>query len=122
MEEKIMSEKIVNILFDSFSIKGEWDSELEEYYFPALELISKITDSNNAQEYWSILKNREITSKLQGNVEVVSLKDLFRIVQLIPSSKSNQIMMWLAEAGTDKIHRQVIQKQKSEKDYLKLEI
>lgn len=104
-----MAVKIVNILFENFGIKGKWDEKQDEYYFPVLEIISKLSNTSNPQAFWiSIKKENAISSKLSDdNIEVVDLKDLFRIVQLIQSPAANQIKTWLAELGAKEINYEI---------------
>lgn len=47
-------------LFEDKEIKSVWDSEKEEYYFSAVEVISALTDSNIPKRYWTDLKRKLI--------------------------------------------------------------
>lgn len=98
--------KIVNIYFENFNILGKWDEKSEEYYFPVLEIISKMTDGENPKCIWtSIKKENGISSKFTDeNIETVNSKDFFRIIQMIQSPKANQVKTWLAELGKNSIH------------------
>ena len=107
-----MTVKIVNIQFENFKIKGEWNEKSNDYYFPVLEIISKLSNTRNPQSFWiNMKKEYSILSKLSDdNIEVVDLKDFFRIIQLIQSPSANQIKIWLAELGAKEINNEIIPK------------
>ncbi|MDO5815577.1 MAG: hypothetical protein Q4Q18_08050 [Methanobrevibacter sp.] len=108
-----MVEKIVNLMFDEYNIQAKLDKEHEEFYFPLWETISKITDCDNPKEYLENIINKErengieisINSRHVKNdleeIEVINAKDLFRIVQIIPSPQAEPIKLWLAEKGLE---------------------
>ena len=50
-------ETIIN-LFEGSEIRSIWNSEIEDYYFSVIDVISALTDSNNPKNYWNMLKKR----------------------------------------------------------------
>jgi len=50
-------ETITN-LFEGKEIRSIWDSEKEEYYFSVVDVISALTESKDASDYWTTLKRR----------------------------------------------------------------
>ena len=48
----------ISNLFEDKEIRSIWDSEKEEYYFSVVDVVSALTESNDARKYWSVLKLR----------------------------------------------------------------
>lgn len=94
-------------MFEEYNIKGKWDSELEEFCFPLDEIVQKVTDFENIEDFCQKIEKQkgiEVSVPLKDGVEVIGAKDLFRVVQDIPSSNAEPIKLWLAEAGKDRIY------------------
>lgn len=55
-----MNSKLETIsnLFEDKEIRSIWDSEKEDYYFSGVDVVSALTESNDARKYWSVLKLR----------------------------------------------------------------
>lgn len=107
-------------LFDGNRIRSVWDSEKEEWYFSIVDIISVLTDSKNPQVYWRVLKkrlsdegNESVTNcnalKMKASdgkmrkTDVADAKDIFRIIQSVPSPKAEPFKMWLAEVGKERV-------------------
>ena len=107
-------------LFDGHRIRSVWDSEKEEWYFSIVDIISVLTDSKNPQVYWRVLKkrlsdegNESVTNcnalKMKASdgkmrkTDVADAKDIFRIIQSVPSPKAEPFKMWLAEVGKERV-------------------
>lgn len=45
----------ISNLFEDKEIRSIWDSEKEEYYFSVVDVVSALTESNDARKYWSVL-------------------------------------------------------------------
>ena len=56
MENKKL--ETITKLFEGSQIRSIWDSELEEYYFSVVDVISVLTGSSNPRDYWFKLKIR----------------------------------------------------------------
>ena len=68
-----MAQEEVIRLFDSAQIRVVWDSETEKYYFSVVDVIQVLTDSENPQTYWRVLKKR---LKDEGNETVTNCNAL----------------------------------------------
>lgn len=92
-------------LFEGKKVRIVWDSEQEKYYFAIVDIVQVLTDSDNPQTYWRVLKKR---LRDEGNetvtncnalkmpaadgknrkTDVADLEQVFRIIQSIPSKKA----------------------------------
>lgn len=112
-------ETITN-LFDGKEIRSFWDSTKEEYYFSVVDVISVLTESNDPSHYWRTLKSRMIkegnetvtncdTFKLKAkdgklrNTDMLDTKNIFRLIESVPSPKAEPFKMWLANLGSERI-------------------
>ena len=117
-----MNNKIETIsnLFENKEIRSVWDSQKEEYYFSVVDVIGALTDSKEPRKYWSVLKNRlkkegsELTTKCSqlkmlapdGKIrlrDVMTIKDILRLIESIPSPKAEPFKVWLARLGSERI-------------------
>ena len=89
-------------LFEDKKVRTAWDDEREEWYFSIVDVCAVLSESENPQTYWCVLKNR---LKKEGNetvtncnalkmlapdgkmrlTDVASTEQLFRLIQSIPS-------------------------------------
>ena len=53
-----MSQQEAIKLFDQTKIRTVWDEDLEKWFFSVVDVIAVLTDSENPQVYWRVLKNR----------------------------------------------------------------
>ena len=107
-------------MFEGSQIRSVWDNEREEWYFSVVDVVGVLSESKNPTDYLRKLKKRyEILASYLGTncpkVGMVStngkirkvlagnLKDIFRIIQSIPSPKAEPFKMWLAEVGKERI-------------------
>lgn len=98
------------------------DSELEDYYFSVVDVISALTDNDyqKSRNYWKWLKNKlnnegsELVSntnrlKLKAqdgkmrNTDVLDTKGIFRLIESVPSPKAEPLKLWLANLGKERI-------------------
>ena len=118
MDKKL--ETIIN-LFEGNEIRSIWNSEEEEYYFSVVDVISVLTESKIPRNYWSDLKRKlkdegsqlhekivqlKMVSKKDGKnylTDTLETKDIFRLIESIPSPKAEPFKMWLASLGNDRI-------------------
>lgn len=117
-----MKKKLETIsnLFEDKEIRSIWDSEKEEYYFSVVDVVSALTESNDARKYWSVLKLRlkkeesELATncsqlKLKSsdgkyyNQDVLDTKGILRLIESVPSPKAEPFKLWLANLGSERI-------------------
>ena len=110
----------ISNLFEDKEIRSIWDSEKEEYYFSVVDVVSALTESNDARKYWSVLKLRlkkegsVLTTncsqlKLKSsdgkyyNQDVLDTKGILRLIESVPSPKAEPFKLWLANLGSERI-------------------
>lgn len=117
-----MNNKLETIsnLFEGNEIRSIWDSEKEEYYFSVVDVISVLTESKDPSHYWRTLKSRILqegnetvtncdTLKLKAKdgkmryTDMLDTKNIFRLIESIPSPKAEPFKMWLANLGSERI-------------------
>ena len=107
-------------LFENRKIRAVWDDEQEKWYFSIVDVVGVLTDSENPQTYWIVLKNR---LKKEGNetvtncnalklraadgkmrlTDVADTEQLFRLIQSIPSPKAEPFKQWMAHVAAERI-------------------
>src|SRR5574344_541257 len=115
-----MTKREVSKLFEDRKIRTIWDDEQEKWYFSIVDVVGVLTNSENPQTYWRVLKNR---LKKEGNetvtncnalklraadgkmrlTDVADTEQLFRIIQSIPSPKAEPIKLWIAHVAAERI-------------------
>lgn len=107
-------------IFEGSQIRSVWDNEREEWYFSVVDVVGVLSESKNPTDYLRKMKKRDeiLASYLGTNCPKVgmvstngkmrkvlagNLKDIFRIIQSIPSPKAEPFKMWLAEVGKERI-------------------
>ena len=107
-------------MFEGSQIRSVWDNEREEWYFSVVDVVGVLSESKNPTDYLRKMKKRDeiLASYLGTNCPKVgmvstngkirkvlagNLKDVFRIIQSIPSPKAEPFKMWLAEVGKERI-------------------
>jgi len=111
-------------LFENKGIRAIWDEEREEWYFSVVDVIGVLTDSINPTDYLKKLRKRDAllgeylgticpqvempteTGKIRKTL-AANAKDLFRIIQSIPSPKAEPFKLWLAKVGSERIDETV---------------
>ena len=53
-----MTKHEVPKLFEDRKIRTVWDDKEEKWYFSIVDVVAVLTDSENPQTYWRVLKNR----------------------------------------------------------------
>jgi prophage antirepressor-like protein len=53
-----MTKKQAIQLFEERKVRTVWDDEHEKWYFSIVDVVAILTDSENPQTYWRVLKNR----------------------------------------------------------------
>ncbi|WP_407394021.1 Bro-N domain-containing protein [Methanobrevibacter sp.] len=109
------------MLFQNQKIRYIWDEETEEYYFSVIDVVGVLSQSKNPGNYWKVLKKRlkdegvelvticnqlKLPSYKDGKMyktDVASKKQIFRIIQSIPSPNAEPFKQWLAQVGSERI-------------------
>ena len=103
----IMTKKQTIQLFEEKKVCTIWDTDVEQWYFSIVDVVSVLTDSDyqTARKYWKVLKGR---LKKEGNetvtncyqlkmqapdgkmrlTDVADTEQLFRLIQSVPSPKA----------------------------------
>ena len=115
-----MTKKQALQLFEERKVRTVWDDQEEKWYFAIVDVVAVLTDSENPQTYWRVLKNR---LKKEGNetvtncnafklraadgkmrlTDVADTEQLFRIIQSIPSPKAEPFKQWMALVASQRI-------------------
>ncbi len=100
--QKDTGNKIIAI-FEGQQIRRHWDEEKELWYFAVVDVIAALTESDNPQVYWRVLKKRLIDEGSNETVtkcnalkllaadgkmrltDVADTKVMLRLIQSIPS-------------------------------------
>jgi hypothetical protein len=107
-------------LFNQKQVRCHWDSEQEKWFFSIVDVVGVLSESENPNNYWKVLKNRlkKEGSELVTNcnqlkmvsadgkyykTDVADTEQLFRLIQSIPSPKAEPFKMWLAKVGSERI-------------------
>jgi len=107
-------------LFNQKQVRCYWDDEKEKWYFSIVDVVGVLSDSENPQTYWRVLKKRLLA---EGNetvtncnalkmlaadgkmrlTDVADTEQLFRLIQSVPSPKAEPFKIWLARVGSERI-------------------
>lgn len=110
----------ISNLFEDKEIRSIWNSEKGDYYFSVVDVISVLTESKDPSHYWRTLKSRMIQEgnetvtkcdalKLRAKdgkmryTDMLDTKNIFRLIESIPSPKAEPFKMWLANLGSERI-------------------
>ena len=108
-------------LFNEKQIRTHWDDDKGKWYFSIVDVVGVLSESENPQTYWRVLKkrlldegNETVTNcnalKMQAAdgkmrlTDVADTEQLFRLIQSIPSPKAEPFKMWLAQVGRERIY------------------
>lgn len=106
--------------YENKEIRSVWDEEKEEWYFSVVDVVGALSESKNPTDYLKKMRKRDehLTLYIGTNcpqVEMKSsggkkrkilagnMKDIFRIIQSIPSPKAEPFKLWLAKVGKERI-------------------
>jgi len=107
-------------LFENKQIRSVWNAELDEWCLSLVDIIGVLTDSINPTDYLKKLRKRDAilgdyigtncphvempteTGKKRKTLAATP-KQLFRIVQSIPSKKAEPFKLWLAEVTKQRL-------------------
>ncbi len=111
-------------LFEERQVRAEWDEENEKWWFAIVDIIAVLTESDNPQVYWRVLKKRlaaegnETVTNCNGlkmvapdgkrrMTDVADTEQILRLVQSIPSKKAEPFKLWLAQVGRERLDETV---------------
>ena len=108
------------VIFQEQAIRRAWHEN--EWWFSVIDVIGVLSESSNANRYWSDLKRKlaQEAGSEQPYEKIVRLKlaapdgkqrdtdcagteTLFRIIQSIPSPKAEPFKRWLAQVGYERV-------------------
>ena len=106
------------VVFEGKNVRRTWFND--EWWFSVVDIIGVLTQTDRARKYWSDLKVKlteegfQLSEKI-GQLKIKSTdgkfyatdcattKNMFRIIQSIPSPKAEPCKQWLAQVGYDRI-------------------
>lgn len=108
--------------FEAQQVRVVWDDEQEKYFFSIVDVIQILTESENPQTYWRVLKkrlsdegNETVTNcnalKMtaadgkQRLTDVADTEQILRLIQSVPSKKAEPIKQWLASVGAERLNQ-----------------
>ena len=106
------------VVFQDKKIRRVWYDD--EWYFSIVDIIAVLTDSGNPPVYWRVLKKRlkeegdeTVTNRnalkmpaSDGKMrlaDVGNTREIFRLIQSIPSPKAEPFKQWLAKVGYERV-------------------
>lgn len=108
-------------VFENKQVRTSWNAEEEEWYFSVVDIVAVLTDSEDPNNYWKVLKNRlkkegselvtncnrlKMRSHKDGKMyytDCLDTKGVLRLVQSIPSPKAEPFKIWLAQVGSERL-------------------
>ena len=106
------------VVFQGNKIRRTWFND--EWWFSVVDIVGVLTQTDRARKYWSDLKTKlqdegfEVSEKI-GQLKLMAedgklrltdcanTKNMFRIIQSIPSPKAEPFKEWLAQVGYDRV-------------------
>ncbi|MBE6395286.1 MAG: hypothetical protein E7044_14735 [Lentisphaerae bacterium] len=109
-------------LFEQKQVRSVWDDATEEWYFSVVDVVAILTDSDNPQVYWRVLKKRLLAEGNQTvtncnafkmlapdgkmrKTDVATAEQLFRLIQSIPSPKTEPFKLWIAQVAAERLNQ-----------------
>ena len=107
-------------IFEEKKVRTIWDAEKEDWYFSVVDVVAVLTESENPNNYWKVLKNRlkKEGSQLVTNcnqlkmpssdgkmykTDCMNTEQLFRLIQSIPSPKAEPFKLWMAQVAKERL-------------------
>jgi len=118
MKSKIQESDKALVVFEDKKIRRTWFND--EWWFSVVDIIGVLTQTDRARKYWSDLKTKlqdegfEVSEKI-GQLKLMAedgklrltdcanTKNIFRIIQSIPSPRAEPFKEWLAQVGYDRV-------------------
>lgn len=113
-----MDEQNALVVFQDKKIRRIWHNH--QWWFSVVDIVAVLTESEDARNYWKVLKHR-LKEECSGVVtkcnqlklpasdgkyyetDCASTETLFRIIQSIPSPKAEPFKLWLAQVGYERV-------------------
>jgi len=105
------------IVFEGKKIRRVWHNE--EWYFSVVDIVEVLSNSPTPRQYWGKIKQREFVElelspiwvqlKLLSSdgkkyaTDCANTRNMFRIIQSIPSPKAEPFKQWLAQVGYERV-------------------
>ena len=106
------------VVFQDKKIRRIWHNN--EWHFSVVDVVNALEASTIPKRYWSDLKAKLSTEGFEPYDKIVQLKlpaedgkiretdcantkDMFRIIQSIPSKKAEPFKQWIAQAGYERV-------------------
>ena len=113
-----MDQKTALVVFEDRKIRKIWHND--EWYFSVVDIIGALIDTPDARNYWKVLKHRllkegsEVVTKCNQlklpapdgklrETDCANTKNMFRIIQTIPSPRAETFKMWLSQVGYERV-------------------
>lgn len=107
-------------LFEDIEIRSIWNEDEQQWYFSVVDIVAVLSESEDARNYWKVLKHRlsKEGSELVTNCNQLKMKSsdgkfyktdalntdgILRLVQSIPSKKAEPFKLWLAQVGRERL-------------------
>ena len=107
-------------VFENKNVRTVWNEEEEDWYFSVVDVIEVLTETERPRKYWSDLKKKlnDEGSQLSDFIgqlklpssdgkkyltDVLSTKNILRLIQSIPSPKAEPFKVWLAQVGSERL-------------------
>ncbi len=107
-------------IFENKKVRTIWNEDQEEWYFSIVDVIEVLTNSDRPRKYWNDLKTKlkqegsQLSEKIGQlkiqsadgkfyKTDVADTKQLFRLIQSIPSPKAEPFKLWLAQTASEKL-------------------
>lgn len=107
-------------LFRDKKIRSHWNEEEQQWYFSIVDVVEALTDSKDPTDYLKKIRKRDkaLATYIGTNCPQVEMltdtgkkrktlagnaKQLFRIIQSIPSHKAEPFKQWLAQVGYERL-------------------
>ena len=118
VEADIENDEELEFFFDD-KVRKVWHKQQEEWYFSIVDVCQVLTDSADGRKYWNKLKQRlleegnesvtnchqlKMKSRKDGKMyktDAVTIEQLLRIIQSIPSKRAEPFKLWLAQVGRE---------------------
>jgi BRO family, N-terminal domain len=106
-------------LFEEKKVRSSWNEDTEKWYFAIVDVVEVLTDSKNPTDYLKKIRKRDldlgsyigtncpqIAMEVNGkkrNTLAGTTKDVFRLIQSIPSPKAEPFKLWLAKVASEQL-------------------
>lgn len=107
-------------LFEERKVRTVWDEEQEKWYFSVVDVVDILTDSVNPTDYLKKMRKRdkELNAYMGTNCPQITMitptgkkrktlagdtKNIFRIIQSIPSPKAEPFKQWMAQVASERL-------------------